>query len=208
MIFKRIFIYGDSFVDNTRINKKSGKVLQKDLPLLWTERIKNYFKPKEYFNYGICATGPSHTVNEIKKVSFSDNDLLIAILSFHDADFKRLFDVNLENQSLIHDLPAKTIVMHVHYDEKLNHPFTFPLSLYDISMNEIYSNSDKVKNRRWDKRINHLSWNNHDILFECIIRMIKGDNNFSYDMFNSKFLSVDQAYHSDLYNSDTEFIYD
>ena len=98
--------------------------------------------------------------------------------------------------------------MHVHYDEKLNHPFTFPLSLYDISMNEIYSNSDKVKNRRWDKRINHLSWNNHDILFECIIRMIKGDNNFSYDMFNSKFLSVDQAYHSDLYNSDTEFIYD
>ncbi len=205
---ERIFVFGDSFADNVRINKKSGYILQEHLHLIWSEKIKNFLKPKKYFNYGACATGPTHTINEIKKINFTENDLVIVILSFHDVDNDKLFDINLKNQNFIHNLSAKTIVMHVHYDEKLCHPFTFPLSLYDISMNEIYSSLSEIQVRRWDKRINHLSWCNHEILFNCVIKMLDGFNDFYYDMFDFKFLNVDEAYHPDLYNSNIKFIYD
>lgn len=205
---RRLFIFGDSFADNYKINKKSGYVSPQDLSLLWTEKIKVHLNPEKYYNLGQCATGPTHTINRIKNINFFDNDLLIVILSFHDVDVNNLFEINLENQNYIHKLPAKTIVLHVYYNEKLSHPYTFPLSLFDISWNEIFSNYDDIKVRRWDKRVNHLSWCNHDILANCVLEMLGGNNKFFYDIFNFKFLKLDDAYHPDLYNSNTAFIYD
>ena len=92
--------------------------------------------------------------------------------------------------------------------EILNHEYTFPLSLYDISNYEILSKQEEISKRRWDRRVNHLSWSNHNILCDCIIKMLNGFNNFYYDDFNFKFLSLDAAYHTELVENKKGFIYE
>ena len=63
--------------------------------------------------------------------------------------------------------------------------------------------------RRYDRRVNHLSWCNHQILFNCCLKFINGDKDFSYDEFEYKFLKLDEAFHSETYESTKlSFIYD
>jgi len=217
MTFNQIFIFGDSFADNDRLNTYKGgirdsnlhKVNKNDLSKLWTEKLKNNLNHSEYHNHGQIARGPYHTMNMIKKQTYTEEDLIVAVLSFHDViDNDRLFEINLKHQNYIHSLKAKTIILHVYYDEILKHEYTFPLSLYDISNYEILSKQEEISKRRWDRRVNHLSWTNHNILCDCILKMLNGFNNFCYDDFNFKFLSLDEAYHSELVENKKGFIYE
>ena len=178
------------------------------MPRLWSEKLRAQLKPEVYFNFGITNTGPAYVMQKIKKIDFLEDDIVVTVLSIHDVNKPELIDFNLKNQNYIHNLPAKTIVLHVNYSEKLSHPYTFPFSLLDISWNEIDADRTEIKKRRWDKRINHLSWCNHDVLFDCILDMIDGNNKFTSDRFHKQFLSLDKAYHSDLYDGLSTFIYD
>lgn len=201
----RLIIVGDSFADNSRINKKSGYVTEEQLPLLWTEQLKLQLHPDQYYNFGTCATGSSVAIQHVRDMQVQSSDILIAILSVHDSD-DHIFE-NLGYQEEIHSLPAHTIVMHVDYDERLAHPYTLPLSLMDISWNEIRASYDEIKTRRWDKRVNHLSWVNHINLQESVLSMLGSNNEIGYDDFEFKIITLDEAYHPDLYDTRT-FIYD
>ena len=87
--YNRIFLYGDSFVDNKRLNThKAGIrddfVHDADLPKLWTEQIKNKINFEEFFNNGVIAKGPNYTMALIIQQEFDSDDLIIVVLSFHD----------------------------------------------------------------------------------------------------------------------------
>tara|TARA_B100000949_G_C14108877_1_gene377472 strand:- start:21 stop:659 length:639 start_codon:yes stop_codon:yes gene_type:complete len=212
-MYDRLFIFGDSFADNKRLNShKSGIrnhfVSQEELPKLWSEQLKTKINPREYYNYGKISRGPMYSMNLIRKEKFSKNDLIIVVLSFHNVPSNDLVEINLKNQNLIHSLNAKTLVFHVFYDEIFKHDYTFPLSLYDISNNEILSTMEEISKRRWDRRINHLSWTNHNILCDCVISMLNDKNDYYYDDFKFKFLKLDDAYHSKLVENKLGFIYD
>ena len=221
MKFDKIFVFGDSFVDNLRLNTfkrgirddETHRVNQLELPKLWTEKIKRELNPNNFYNFGKIARGPNHTIDLIKKQKFKKEDLLIVVLSFHDICYdsmETLYLENLKNQNFIHSIDCTTLVFHGHYNEILFHKYTFPLSLIEISFNEILSSREKIYERRWDKRINHLSWENHEILYNCVIKMIKGENNFYYDDFEFKFLDLDDAYHDELTEESKrkEFLYE
>jgi hypothetical protein len=200
-MYYRLFIFGDSFADNKRLNTHKGGIRnhfipQEDLPKLWSEQLRFKINPREYYNYGKIAKGPMYSMNLIRKENFSKDDLIIVVLSFHDVPSNDLVEINLKNQNFIHSLNAKTLVFHVYYNEAFKHEYTFPLSLYNISYYEILSNLEEIYKRRWDKRVNHLSWINHDILCDCIISMLDNKNDFFYDDFEFKFLKLNEAYHS------------
>ena len=218
MTFDRIFLYGDSFIDNKRLNShkypiREHYVSDEELPKLWTEQLKLKINHNNFFNFGKIGTGPTHTIDLIKEQNFSSNDLLIVNLSFHDIfpthDFE-LYEINLENQKYIHSLKCTTIVSHNYYDKIMEHPYTFPLSMSELSLNEIIAKHDDIWQRRWDRRINHLSWKNHDILSNCIFKMINGFNDFNYYDFEYKFLTLDEAYHPELvsFKKEQDFIYE
>ena len=224
MTFDRIFLYGDSFVDNKRLNShkypiRKHYVSDEDLPKLWTEQLKSKINHNEFFNFGKIATGPTHTIDLIKEQNFSSNDLLIVNLSFHDIfsvkesgffNDLELYKINFENQEYIHSLKCTTIVSHNYYDTIMEHQYTFPLSMNELSFNEIIAKYDDICQRRWDRRINHLSWKNHDILSNCILKMIDGFNDFNYYDFEYKFLTLDEAYHPELVinKKEQDFIYE
>lgn len=210
--YHRIFAFGDSYVDNNRINKKSGFVDEDDRYKIWTEKIINFYKPRHYYNYGKSGSDSKYTYEKIKNFQlcnpygFTDNDLLIVVLSNNPpSDIKN----NLKYQKYIEDLSCSKIIFHNNYIEDYKSKSTFPLSLENISLNEINEKSDEIRNRRYDKRVNHLSWCNHQILFDCCIKFISGDKYFSYDEFKSKFIKLDEAFHSETYvSTKLSFIYD
>ena len=77
MEYHRIFAFGDSYIDNIRINKKSGLVDENDKPKMWIEKIVNFYKPRHYFNYGKSGSDSDFSIEKIKNFQqFNDNDLL------------------------------------------------------------------------------------------------------------------------------------
>tara|TARA_B100000949_G_C14272655_1_gene448072 strand:- start:680 stop:1300 length:621 start_codon:yes stop_codon:yes gene_type:complete len=206
MKFDRIFVFGDSYVDNYRINKKSGIVPEIDKPKLWIERLVEFYAPNSYFNYGHAGSDSKSIIIEIKKHNFLKHDLIVAVLSNNPPSG---VENNLEYQKYIMNLPCAKIIFHNDYLKEYKSPCTYPLSLEDISTNEILSNINEIKKRRYDRRIGHMSWINHDILFDSCIKMINGDNNFYYEQFEFKFLTLDEAFHPDTESiSSGLFIYD
>ena len=198
MAYHRIFAFGDSYIDNNRINKKSGYVSEKDKKKLWIEKIVNFYKPKYYFNYGKSGSDSKYTIEKIKKFNitnpfgFLKDDLLIVVLSNNPYSGMKN---NLQYQKYIIDLPCSKIIFHVNYLENYKSSNTFPLSLEKISYLEI--NAQKIDNKKYDKRINHLSWCNHQILFDCCVKFIEGHKNFYYEQFEYKFLNLNEAFHCD-----------
>jgi len=212
MEYHRIFAFGDSYIDNIRINKKSGLVDENDKPKMWIEKIVNFYKPRHYFNYGKSGSDSKYTIEKIKNFQlsnpygFTDNDLLIVILSNNPPSD---VDNNLNYQKYIEELSCSKIIFHNDYTEEYKSRNIFPLSLENISRYEINEKSDEIMKRRYDKRVNHLSWCNHKILFDCCVKFIDGNKYFSYDEFDYKFLKLDEAFHSETYESTKlSFIYD
>lgn len=197
MEYHRIFAFGDSYIDNIHINKKSGLVNDDDRPKMWIEKIVEFYKPRHYFNYGKSGSDSNFSIDKIKNFQicnpygFAHDDLLIVVLSNNPNSGVRN---NLEYQKYIIDLPCSKIIFHNEYNDEYKSKHTFPLSLEDISCHEIY---EKNINRRYDKRVNHLSWINHQILFDCSIKFINGNKFFSYDDFEYKFLNINEAFHCD-----------
>ena len=113
------------------------------------------------------------------------------------------------DQKYIEELSCSKIIFHNDYTEEYKSRNIFPLSLENISRYEINEKSDEIMKRRYDKRVNHLSWCNHKILFDCCVKFIDGNKYFSYDEFDYKFLKLDEAFHSETYESTKlPFIYD
>ena len=70
MEYHRIFAFGDSYIDNIRINKKSGSVEENDRPKMWIEKIVDFYKPRHYFNYGKSGSDSEYTIEKIKNLTF------------------------------------------------------------------------------------------------------------------------------------------
>ena len=213
----RIFVFGDSYVDDRRPNsfkKDEGRIsLIQDQDKLWTHQVKNHLQPLQFYNFGKIGKGPRHTIHSINRQNhfrkFDKNDLLIVVFSFQDAPFDEIYEINLEYQKYIQSLPSQVLIFHCYYDIIFNDQNVFPLSLIDISNNEIVANHSDISSRRTDKRINHLSWVNHDILYNCVIKMLLGFNQFNYSDFEYKFLDLDEAYEPELREPSLKaFIYD
>ena len=194
MEYHRIFAFGDSYVDNHLINKKSGIVSKNDRPKLWIEQLCSHYAPKFYYNYGHAGADSKTIISKIKQCEFKENDLIVVVLSNNPPSG---VDDNLEYQKYILNLPCKKIIFHNDYLPIYESPFTFPLSLEIISTNEIISKMRDIKKRNYDKRIGHMSWINHDILLNCCLKMLNGEKDFHYHQFEFKFLTLDEAFHPD-----------
>ncbi len=213
----RVFVFGDSYVDDKRPNgfkKDEGRLsLIHDQNKLWTHQLKNYLQPTQFYNFGKIGRGPRHTIHSINRQNhfrkFEKNDLLLVVFSFQDVPFDNIYEINLIYQKYIQSLPSQVLIFHCYYDIIFEDQNVFPLSLIDISNNEIIAKHADIASRRTDKRINHLSWVNHNILYNCAIQMLSGFNQFEYSDFEYKFLDLDEAYESELREpSQKAFIYD
>jgi len=194
MKFNKIYAFGDSYIDNYHINKKAGIVSKKDRPKLWIEQLCEFYAPKFYYNYGHAGADSKSIMTEIEKHNFTKDDLIVVVLSNNPPSG---VDNNLKYQEYILHLPCSKIIFHNDYLPEYESSYTFPLSLEEISTNEILSNIKEIKTRNYDKRIGHMSWINHDILFDSCVKMINGELDFHYHQFEFKFLTLDEAFHQD-----------
>ena len=81
MKFNRIYAFGDSYIDNYHINKKTGFVSKKDRPKLWIEQLCEFYAPKSYYNYGQAGEDSKLIMTEIEKHNFTKDDLIVVVLS-------------------------------------------------------------------------------------------------------------------------------
>ena len=99
--------------------------------------------------------------------------------------------------------------------QQLNNNINFHLcdqSLNTISHNEVYKEDmeqNRQKTRQGDKRRNHLSPENHDIMFEYILSVIDNKCYFSPE-FKQHFLYYDEVYQENVHvkNNPIQYIYE